>query len=70
MTAGPAQHEVHTAERELALEMEAVQPRIPRLRWRRPVAFLIVIVIILVLWEGVKFLGGDAEVAAGRKGTG
>ena len=58
MTAGPAQHEVHTAERELALEMEAVQPRIPRLRWRRPVAFLIVIVIILVLWEGVKFLGG------------
>ena len=38
--------------------MEAVQPRIPRLRWRRPVAFLIVIVIILVLWEGVKFLGG------------
>ena len=58
MTAGPAQHEVHQAERELALEMEAVQPRIPRLRWRRPVAFLIVIVIILVLWEGVKFLGG------------
>jgi NitT/TauT family transport system permease protein len=38
--------------------MEAAQPRVPRLRWRRPVAFLIVIVIILVLWEGVKFLGG------------
>ena len=28
MTAGPAQHEVHQHERELALEMEAVQPRI------------------------------------------
>ncbi len=58
MTAGPAQHEVHQAERELALELEAVQPRVPRLRWRRPVAFLIIIVIGLVLWEGVKFIGG------------
>ena len=58
MTAGPAEHEVHQVERELALELEAAQPRVPRLRWRRPVAFLIVVVIILVLWEGVKFLGG------------
>ena len=58
MSAGPAQHEVHRAEREIELEMHAVQPRIPRLRWRRPVAFLIIIAIVLVLWEGVKFLGG------------
>jgi NitT/TauT family transport system permease protein len=58
VTAGPAQHEVHQLEREIELEMHAAQPRVPRLRWRRPVAFLIVIVIILVLWEGVKLLGG------------
>src|SRR5215218_7242475 len=38
--------------------MEAVQPRVPRLRWRRPVAFLVVIVIVLILWEGAKLLGG------------
>jgi NitT/TauT family transport system permease protein len=58
VTAGPVRNEVHQLERELQLEMEAAQPRIPRLRWRRPVAFLIVIVGALVLWEGVKFLGG------------
>src|SRR5690348_17466267 len=38
--------------------MHAAQPRVPRLRWRRPVAFLIMIAIVLVLWEGVKLLGG------------
>jgi NitT/TauT family transport system permease protein len=58
VTAGPARNEIHQLERELELEMEAAQPRIPRLRWRRPVAFLIVIAGMLVLWEGVKFLGG------------
>jgi NitT/TauT family transport system permease protein len=58
MSAGPAREELHLLERELELEMHAAQPRVPRLKWRRPVAFLIVIVGVLVLWEGVKFLGG------------
>ena len=58
MTAGPARNELHQVERELALELDAAQPRIPRLRWRRPFAFLALIVLTLVLWEGAKFLGG------------
>lgn len=58
MTAGPARNEIHQLERELALELEAAQPRLPRPRWRRPVAFLAVVVAVLVLWEGVKLLGG------------
>lgn len=58
MTAGSADHEIARLERELELEMQAAQPRIPRLRWRRPVAFLLLVAVILVLWEGVKLLGG------------
>jgi NitT/TauT family transport system permease protein len=58
VTAGPARNELHQVERELALELEAAQPRIPRLRWRRPFAFLALIALTLVLWEGAKFLGG------------
>jgi len=58
VTAGPARNELHQVERELALELDAAQPRIPRLRWRRPFAFLALIVLTLVLWEGAKFLGG------------
>jgi len=58
MSTGPAREELHLLERELELEMHAAQPRVPRLKWRRPVAFLIVIIGVLVLWEGVKFLGG------------
>jgi NitT/TauT family transport system permease protein len=58
VSAGAERNEIHLLERELELEMHAAQPRIPRLRWRRPVAFLIVITLILVLWEGVKLLGG------------
>ena len=58
MSAGAERNEIHLLERELELEMEAAQPRIPRLRWRRPVAFLMVIALVLLLWEGVKFLGG------------
>ena len=67
MSAGAERNEIHLLERELELEMEAAQPRIPRLRWRRPVAFLIVIALVLFLWEGVKLLGGTPEAAdAGR----
>jgi NitT/TauT family transport system permease protein len=50
--------EIHLLERELELELEAAQPRIPRLKWRRPFAFLVLVFGILVLWEGVKLLGG------------
>lgn len=65
MTAGPARNEIHLLERELELELEAAQPRIPRLALRRPVAFVLLIVVILVLWEGVKFLGGTPWKAIG-----
>jgi len=58
VTAGSGREELHLLERELELEMHAAQPRVPRLRWRRPVAFLILIAGMLLLWEGVKFLGG------------
>ena len=65
MSAGPAREELHLLERELELEMHAAQPRVPRLKWRRPIAFLIVIVGVIVLWEGVKFLGGIPWKAPG-----
>ncbi len=65
MAAGPARNEIHLLERELELEMQAAQPRIPRLKWRRPFAFLVVILVILVLWEGVKLLGGTPWRAVG-----
>jgi NitT/TauT family transport system permease protein len=57
VTAGPARNEIHQLERELELELQAAQPRVPRLKWRRPFAFLLLVVVMLVLWEGVKFLG-------------
>ena len=65
MSAGPAREELHLLERELELEMHAAQPRVPRLKWRRPIAFLIVIIGVIVLWEGVKFLGGIPWKAPG-----
>ncbi len=65
MTAGPDRPEIHLLERELQLELEAAQPRIPRLQLRRPVAFLLLVVGILVLWEGVKLLGGTPWKAVG-----
>lgn len=65
MTAGPARNEIHLLERELELELEAAQPRIPRLKLRRPVAFILLVVLILLLWEGVKLLGGTPWKAIG-----
>ena len=65
MTAGPERPEIHLLERELQLELEAAQPRIPRLKLRRPIAFILLIVLILVAWEGVKFLGGTPWKAIG-----
>ncbi len=65
MTAGPARPEIHLLERELQLELEAAQPRIPRLKLRRPIAFILLIVLILFLWEGVKLLGGTPWKAIG-----
>ena len=65
MTAGPDRPEIHLLERELQLELEAAQPRIPRLQLRRPVAFVLIVVLILVLWEGVKLLGGTPWHAPG-----
>ena len=65
MTAGPERPEIHLLERELQLELEAAQPRIPRLKLRRPIAFILLVVLILVAWEGVKFLGGTPWKAIG-----
>jgi len=66
VTAGPARNEIHDLERGLELELEAAQPRIPRLRFRRPFAFFLVIVGVLVLWETAKFLGGVPWHAPGQ----
>jgi len=52
-------------ERGLQLELEAAQPRIPRLKWRRPFAFLALVILILLVWEGVKLLGGTPWRAIG-----
>jgi len=65
VTAGPARNEIHLLERELELELEAAQPRIPRLKLRRPVAFVLLVALILVAWEGAKLLGGTPWHAPG-----
>jgi NitT/TauT family transport system permease protein len=65
VSAGEERPEIHLLERELQLELEAAQPRIPRLALRRPIAFVLLIVLILVLWEGVKLLGGTPWKAVG-----
>lgn len=65
MSAGAERNEIHLLERELELELEAAQPRIPRLKWRRPFAFLVVVLGVLVAWEGVKLLGGTPWRAIG-----
>ncbi len=65
MSAGQDRPVIHLLERELQLELEAAQPRVPRLSLRRPVAFILLVVLILVLWEGVKLLGGTPWKAVG-----
>jgi NitT/TauT family transport system permease protein len=65
VTAGADRPEIHRLERELQLELEAAQPRIPRLKLRRPIAFILLVLLILILWEGVKFLGGTPWKAIG-----
>ncbi|HEY4190182.1 MAG TPA: ABC transporter permease [Candidatus Limnocylindrales bacterium] len=61
----PAQDNIGDLERSLGLELEAAEPHVPRATIRRPVAFLIVIVVVLVVWEGLKFLGGTPWRAPG-----
>jgi NitT/TauT family transport system permease protein len=58
VSAGASGSEIDLLERELGEELEAAQPRIPRLRWSRPFVFLVMIFGLLVLWEGLKLLGG------------
>lgn len=61
----PARDELQRLERELGLELEAAQPPLPRPSIRRPVAFLLVVALILLAWEGVKLLGGTPWRAPG-----
>ena len=60
----PAQGGIDDMERGMELELEAAQPRAPR-TIRRPVAILITVVVVLMIWEGIKFLGGTPWRAPG-----
>jgi NitT/TauT family transport system permease protein len=61
----PAQGGIDDLERSLELELEAASPRVPRTTVRRPLAILITIVVVLLVWEGIKFLGGTPWRAPG-----
>ncbi len=54
----PAQHDIQQLETSLELELEAAQPRSVRPSIRRPLLILLAVAVVLVLWEGVKLLGG------------
>lgn len=56
----PAQDNIGQLETGLELELEAAQPSSSAWRpsIRRPVAAAIVLLLVLLLWEGVKLLGG------------
>ena len=56
----PASNDIQQLEGSLELELEAAQPSLPRRRptVRGPLMVLLAIVVMLFLWEGVKFLGG------------
>ena len=56
----PAQNDVQPLDLGLELEPGADEARPPRSRpsIRGPLTFALVVVLVLVLWEGVKFLGG------------
>ena len=63
----PAHDNIGQLERSLELELEAAQPPLPgrRATIRRPLVAVIVVLALLVLWEGVKFLGGTPWRAPG-----
>ncbi len=61
----PAQGGIDDLERGLELELEAASPRVPRTTVRRPLAILITIIVVLLVWEGIKFLGGTPWRAPG-----
>lgn len=61
----PAQDNIGKLERGLELELEAAEPSIGRPSIRRPVAFIVAAVVLLVVWEGVKALGGTPWRAPG-----
>jgi NitT/TauT family transport system permease protein len=61
----PAQDNIVELERGLELELEAAQPSIGRPSIRRPVAFVVAAVVLLIVWEGVKALGGTPWRAPG-----
>jgi NitT/TauT family transport system permease protein len=54
----PAQHDIGGLETSLELELEAIQPRSVRPSFRRPLLVLLAVAVLLLLWEGAKFLGG------------
>ena len=61
----PAGDDIQQLERGIELELEAVQPSLGRPSVRRPLAIVVVVVALLLLWEGVKFLGGTPWRAPG-----
>ncbi len=63
----PAQDNIGQLEQSLELELEAAQPPLgaPGRSLRRPIAAALLLLGVLVLWEGVKFLGGTPWRAPG-----
>jgi hypothetical protein len=49
----PAQGGIDDLERGLELELEAASPRLPRTTVRRPLAILVTIVVVVLIWEGI-----------------
>jgi NitT/TauT family transport system permease protein len=54
----PAQDNIGQLERGLELELEAAQPSLGRPSLRRPLLIAGAIFVLLIVWEGVKLLGG------------
>jgi NitT/TauT family transport system permease protein len=61
----PAGDNIAQLERGVELELEAAQPPLGRPSLRRPLAFLAAVVVLLLVWEGVKLLGGTPWRAPG-----
>ena len=61
----PAQDNIGQLERGLELELEAAQPPLGRPSIRRPLLIAVAVVVLLLVWEGVKLLGGTPWRAPG-----
>jgi NitT/TauT family transport system permease protein len=61
----PAGDDIQALERGLELELEAAQPPLGRPSLRRPLAVVLFLLVVLLVWEGVKFLGGTPWRAPG-----